>query len=232
MIGAADQSVPCRLGASRLQTLARRSVSVVAAVIVLAAAVSPWPAAAESIGEAAATAPIERLDGALLAAMKAGDRTPFVTRYRALAPVVEHVFDLKTVLEDSVGLSWSTLPETEKAELVRAFRLYTVSMYVANFDSYSGERFRVLPGVRDVGNGELVVQSRLLRSDGSPVALDYVMRRRPVGWQAVDVLTDGAISRVAVQRSEFRELLAAGGVAALASRLEQKVASLSGGMLG
>jgi phospholipid transport system substrate-binding protein len=72
----------------------------------------------------------------------------------------------------------------------------------------------------------------MLRPDDSPLKLDYVMRRGPDGWQAVDVLTDGAISRVAVQRSDFRQLLVSGGVPALVAGLSHKVANLSGGMLG
>jgi phospholipid transport system substrate-binding protein len=71
-----------------------------------------------------------------------------------------------------------------------------------------------------------------VRPDNDPVKLDYVMRRGPTGWQAVDVLTDGSISRVAVQRSDFRELLRRGGVPALAASLTNKVANLSGGMVG
>jgi phospholipid transport system substrate-binding protein len=80
--------------------------------------------------------------------------------------------------------------------------------------------------------GGVVVQSRLIRADGSSVALDYVMRRGPAGWQAVDVLTDGSISRVAVQRSDFREMLRTGGTPALVAGLQHKVANLSGGTLG
>ena len=41
-------------------------------------------------------------------------------------------------------------------------------------------------------------------------------------------LTDGYISRVAVQRSDFRELLQSGGPAALTAGLEHKVANLTG----
>jgi phospholipid transport system substrate-binding protein len=96
---------------------------------------------------------------------------------------------------------------------------------------YNGQSFRVLPAVRAVGNGDMVVQSRLLRIDGPPIALDYVVRRGPDGWRAVDVLMDGSISRVAVQRSDFRELLNTGGGRALAASLEHKVANLSGGTL-
>jgi phospholipid transport system substrate-binding protein len=49
----------------------------------------------------------------------------------------------------------------------------------------------------------------------------------------VDVLTDGTISRVAVQRSDFQQLLQSGGVAAaLTAGLQRNVANLSGSMQG
>jgi phospholipid transport system substrate-binding protein len=203
--------------------------------LTIAAFVAPvaWhPAGAQTTNAAWAQMPVERLDDALLAAMKAGDRTSFTGRYRALAPVVEQVFNLDAVLAASVGLSWTTLPEAQKAELATAFRRYTISSYVSNFNSYNGQSFQVLPSVRHVFNGEVVVQTRMVRVNDSPVKLDYVMRNGPGGWQAVDVLTDGSISRVAVQRSDFHELLIAGGVPALTAGLGRKVASLSGGMLG
>ncbi len=193
----------------------------------------PWrPAGAQTMDAASARMPVERLDDALLVAMKAGDRTPFTERYRALAPVVEQVFNLDAVLAASVGLSWATPPEAQKADLATAFRRYTISSYVSNFDSYNGQSFQVLPSVRAVANGEVVVQTRLVRVNDSPVKLDYVLRIGPAGWQVVDVLTNGSISRVAVQRSDFHELLIAGGVPALTAGLGRKVANLSGGMLG
>lgn len=46
------------------------------------------------------------------------------------------------------------------------------------------------------------------------------------------VLTDGAISRVAVQRSDFRGPLMAGGVPALRAGLGRKTANLAGAMSG
>ncbi|MEA2772505.1 MAG: phospholipid transport system substrate-binding protein, partial [Acetobacteraceae bacterium] len=76
---------------------------------------------------------------------------------------------------------------------------------------------------------QVVVRNSLVPASGSPVELNYVMQQTQAGWKAVDVLADGAISRVAVQRSDFRGLLANGGVAALISSLERKVADLWGG---
>jgi phospholipid transport system substrate-binding protein len=47
----------------------------------------------------------------------------------------------------------------------------------------------------------------------------------------VDVLLDGTISRVAVQRSDFRGTLAHGGVPALIASLERKVRDMAGSAL-
>ena len=57
-------------------------------------------ASTQAAGDAPTTAAVEQLDNALLAAMKAGGSTPFDDRYRALAPVIERVFDLDAVLAD------------------------------------------------------------------------------------------------------------------------------------
>ena len=190
------------------------------------------PASAQTTGDGSATVPVQQLDNALLAAMKAGETAPFEDRYRALAPVIDRVFDLDAVLAASIGLSWATLPAAQQAALATAFRRYTISSYTTSFNSYDGQSFQLSPAVRALGNGEVVVNSRLLRTDGSSVVLDYVMRRGPDGWQVVDVLTDGSISRVAVQRSDFRGLLSSGGPSALVAGLQHKVTNLSGGTKG
>jgi phospholipid transport system substrate-binding protein len=189
-------------------------------------------ARADTGGSAAVVAPVKVLDDALLAAMRSGDAASFNRRYQALEPVIGRVFDLDAVLVASIGLSWSSIPVAQKATLTAAFRRYTVSSYVANFSSYDGQSFEILPDTRMVGNGEVVVPTRLIRRGKTPVKLDYVVRSGPAGWQVVDVLTDGTISRVAVQRSDFRELLGSGGPAALTAGLERTVANLSASAQG
>jgi phospholipid transport system substrate-binding protein len=53
------------------------------------------------------------------------------------------------------------------------------------------------------------------------------MRQGPAGWRIVDVLADGAVSRVAVQRSDFRQLIRQGGAPGLSQSLNAKFANLS-----
>jgi phospholipid transport system substrate-binding protein len=161
--------------------------------------------------------------------MKAGRNTSFAQRYAMLTPAIEQAIDMDTVLQSSVGLRWASLSAEQKSALSGTFRRYTITTYAANFDSFAGQSFRVLSDTRRLSNGDVVVHTHFVRADGSTTPIDYVMRQTPAGWKAVDVLADGSISRVAVQRSDFRALLDNGGVSALEAGLERKVASLSAG---
>jgi phospholipid transport system substrate-binding protein len=202
------------------------------AAVVASVLPAPWrPAKAQYAAAGTPTAPISRLDDALLAAMKSGQTTPFSQRFATLAPVIEQTIDLDAVLAASVGLGWTALPDDQRSPLRAAFLRYTVASYAANFNSWSGQTFELSPTVRTLGNGEVIVRTKLVSTDGSARPLDYVMHDAQSIWKAVDVLENGSISRVAVQRSDFRGLLESGGVPALMTALRQKVTTLSGGML-
>jgi len=194
-------------------------------------AVAGLPLRARAVDASAVVAPIQQLCNGLLAIMHAGRGVPFMQRFNQLAPTVQNAFDLDAILQMSVGPGWPTLPPDQKAMLQEAFRRYTIASYVSNFDEYSGQRFEIAPETRGVGNGEQVVDTRLIPDRGEVHVLDYVMRGQPQGWRAVDVLLDGTISRVAVQRSDFRDLLANGGAEALLKSLQRKTADLSGGAM-
>lgn len=179
----------------------------------------------------AAVRPIRELCDGLISIMRAGSRTPFAQRFQMLAPSVDHAFDLPAVLQLSVGPPWSSLPPDQQNALLAAFRRYTVANYVSNFDNYTGQRFDIQPDTKSLSNGEQLVQTKIVPPSGESHELDYVMRRTQGGWKAVDVLADGSISRVAVQRSDFRRLVERGGAQALIQSLNQKTTELSGGAL-
>jgi phospholipid transport system substrate-binding protein len=174
--------------------------------------------------------PLQALYTALEGAMRTGSTAPFPQRFDALAPVVDQAFDLKTVLRVSVGLRWDTMNADARTRLLKTFRRFTVATYVANFDKYDGERFQVLPGARDSG-ADRIVGTEIVSGNGDHTRLDYVMRSDNGGWRAVDVLLEGSISRVAVQRSDFRKILESGDADALIASLRRKIVDLSDGSL-
>jgi phospholipid transport system substrate-binding protein len=175
-------------------------------------------------------APVNALDEGLIAIMRLGRSAPFQKRFDTIAPVIDRTLDVSAILQTSIGPRWAALPDEQRMELLRLFRRFTGASYVANFNSYSGEKFEVTGEPRTVGN-DVVVQTRILRTNGDPTRLDYVLRQTDGGWRIVDVLLDGTISRVAVQRSDFRSLLGRGDAGPLIASLQRKIADLSGGAL-
>lgn len=148
--------------------------------------------------------PLRELHSALEATMRAGQNTPFPQRFNALAPVVDQAFDLETVLKVSVGLLWDSMNPDTRLRLLTMYRRFTIATYVASFDRYEGERFLILPSQRDAGT-DRIVGTEIISGGGQHMRLDYVMRNANGAWRAVDVLLEGSISRVAVQRSDFRK---------------------------
>jgi phospholipid transport system substrate-binding protein len=199
-------------------------------MVVLVAAPLSRRALAEP-ASADATSAIKHLNEALLAAMKSGRETDFSHRFQALAPEIDQAFDLSAVLSVSVGLRWASLSSDQQSRLLEAFRRYTVASYVANFDSYAGQDFTVSAETRSLGVDRVVVQSRMVKISGDATELDYVMKQTPLGWKVIDVLAGGSISRVAVQRSDFRRILSNGGGDALLTSLRRKTSDLSGAAL-
>ena len=198
--------------------------------LTLAGPLLPWFGRIAAAADPEAAAPIAALNRGLIAGMRAGKATPFAQRFNTLAPLVEAAFDIPGILQASVGPRWSALPPAQQSQLLDVFRRFTVASYVANFDSFSGEKLELLPESRSVG-ADQVVASQIVPSSGAPTRIDYVMRRTAAGWRAVDVLLNGSISRVAVQRSDFRSLLGSGDASPLIQSLQRKIADLSGGAL-
>ena len=174
--------------------------------------------------------PLRELHSALEATMPAGRAIPFPRRFDGLAPVVDQVFDLQTVLKESIGLHWDTLDDDVRTRLLKAYRRFTVATYVANFDKFDGRRFQILAGTRDIGP-DRIVGTEIVTGSGEHLRLDYLMHDNNGTWRAVDILLDGSISRVAVQRSDFRKILAHGDAGALIASLQRKITDLSGGAL-
>ena len=193
--------------------------------LIALALLAPFAARAEVPAPAV---PIAAFNDGLLANMRAGRATPFASRAQTLQPLVERAFDLPLILQNSVGLRWSAFSAQQQADLLAAFTSFTVATWVANFDTDEGDTMQLLPELRAIG-ADQVVQTRIVPKSGEATRLDYVMRNIGGAWKAVDILVDGSISRVAVQRSDFRSLLRSNDPAPLIANLRDKAASLAAG---
>ncbi|GGF48906.1 hypothetical protein GCM10011611_64120 [Aliidongia dinghuensis] len=173
------------------------------------------------------SAVVSSLNSSLLAVMQNAQKLGYKGRYAALEPVVRQVFDVAYMTRIAVGSGWSTLSDDQQAQLVDAFRRFITATYARRFDGYSGEKF-VTDGAKSVGDSTLVA-TRLIKSDGEPVVLNYLTREdasQDGRWQVVDIYLTGTISELATRRSEFAAVFRRSGYDGLLEALRQKVSQI------
>jgi phospholipid transport system substrate-binding protein len=160
--------------------------------------------------------------------MKQAKRLTFDQRYSILAPAIGQTFDLALMTRIAVGPGWAQLPAAQQQRIFGAFTRYTVSNYASRFDDYGGERFEVSPTAASNVSG-VIVNSKLIKSNGEPVTLNYLMRQEGAGWKVIDVYLSGTISELATRRSEFVAVLQRSGAEGLVRLIEEKSAALRAG---
>jgi phospholipid transport system substrate-binding protein len=195
-----------------------------AAGAVAAVAVLPIIADAAADSSSAATT-VSSFYDVLMSVMKEGPSLGFKGRYDRLSPTVRTAFDFPLMTRLMVGPQWASLTPVQQQQLIAAFSDFSAATYASRFDDYSGERFQVDPKPM-ASNGGVIVRTKLVRSDGEPVELDYLLRASDDAWRIIDVYLSGTVSELATRRSEFSAVLRRGGPDALVDVLQQKTAEL------
>jgi phospholipid transport system substrate-binding protein len=175
------------------------------------------------------TAVIQHFYDVLLSVMKEAKHLSFDQRYQRLAPAIAQAYNLPLMTRLAIGPGWAQLQPAQQQRLTEIFSRYTISVYANRFDDYGGERFEVDPTPVANSNG-VIVQTRLIKSDGDKVALNYLMRQDGGGPpQVIDVYLSGTISELATRRSEFSGVLQQSGADGLVKLLEDRTAALRTG---
>jgi len=169
---------------------------------------------------------VQGLYDTLLSTMKNGRTLGQSGRFVQLEPVVRRTFDIASMARLSVGSSWATLTEAQRQQVTESFGRYISAIYADRFDSYTGQKLEVT-GEQPNGAG-VMVRSQIIKANGEPVKVDYMMRRNGDGWLISDIYLDGAISEVATRRSEFAAILRNGGIDGLVAALNRKADILTG----
>ena len=196
-------------------------VGVLLAGWLLAAAPMPAFAAGASPGEL-----IRQFYGQLLDTMQNAKALGARGRFQRLEPIVFSTFDVPFMAKLSIGQQWNALNPEQKQRAAKAYGRYLAAVYASRFDGYSGEQMQVL-GEQKIRRGTLV-KSRIIKSDGEPVTIDYMVHDNAVGYQVRDVYVTGTISELATRRSDFAAILRSNGVEGLIGTLNKKADDLGG----
>ena len=162
----------------------------------------------------------------LISTMKDGRALGERGRYARIEPVIHQLFDLPFMSRLAIGASWTTLSAAQQELAIAAFGAYISATYADRFDDYSGQRLEII-GQQPSSSG-VIVKTRIVKSNGEPVRVDYALRQNEGTWHICDIYLDGTISQLATQRSEFGAILRREGFDGLIVTLQHKVKLLAG----
>jgi phospholipid transport system substrate-binding protein len=163
---------------------------------------------------------VQGLYDALLSTMKNGRILGQSGRFTQLEPVIRRSFDIASMARLSVGPSWASLTEAQRQQMTESYGRYISAIYADRFDSYAGQKLEVT-GEQRAPSG-VMVKSQIIKANGEPVKVDYLMRQNGDSWLISDIYLDSAISEVATRRSEFAAILKKDGIDGLIAALNRK----------
>ncbi|HET6158532.1 MAG TPA: ABC transporter substrate-binding protein [Dongiaceae bacterium] len=197
---------------------------IAAAMLAIGSSISSSYAAAQGTGDPKSV--VQSFYDALEETMKQGEQLGFEGRYKKLEPVIQRTFDVPVMAKIAIGTEWTMFSADEKQRMLDAFNRYMITTYAARFKSYKGQKFEV-GEVKQPAENRSLVETKIIRSNGEPVSLNYLFRPgSDGGWKIIDVYFSGAISEMARMRSDFSATVTGGGADALIAALEKKIVAI------
>ena len=150
--------------------------------------------------------------------LQAGDRDKTIALIEQKA--LPH-FNFVSMTSLAVGPAWQKATPEQKKRLVEGFRGLLTRTYASSVNSFRDQKLDFRPVRMKPADTDVTVQVRVLQSGAQPLDIEYDMEKTVRGWKCYDVRVAG-ISLVVNYRTEFANLVRAGGVDGLIKALEAK----------
>jgi phospholipid transport system substrate-binding protein len=150
--------------------------------------------------------PVEKLNTALIDAMKDAKRLGYQGRYKKLAPVIKEVFQFEP---------------SERQAFVAKLTDLSIATYASQFDAYDGQAFRY-DSTEDTKPERALVRYTMLVPNGEPVRFEYIVNRTGTTWQIANIVVDG-ISDLALKKAQYTSIMDREGFDSLMAKLSQKI---------
>jgi len=129
-------------------------------------------------------------------------------------------FDIETSARAVLGVHWRTATPDQRKRFVDAFYHSLLKNYGAALAEFTADKLKIYPTSVDANTDRATVRTEVKTDSGDRVGVNYVMRKTPTGWKAVDVNIDG-ISYVKSYHDDFDAQIDQQGMDAVISRLEK-----------
>jgi len=180
---------------------ARARVTLVAALLLVAAALAPQAWAGE---------PADQLSARITKVLKVlGDPQLKKTeraqeRRLAVRRIATEILDVEEISRRCLGRHWDARSARERQEFMQVFGELLERAYIARLESYSDEKIAVLGDA--VEGDRAIVRTKVVTRRGAEIPVDYRMLRRGKSWRAYDVVL-GGFSLVDSYRAQFDKVI-------------------------
>jgi phospholipid transport system substrate-binding protein len=118
-----------------------------------------------------------------------------------------------------LGTHWRMATPEQRQRFIDGFYQSLLSNYGTALLEFTADRMTILPFKGDPAASSATVRTEVKRSNGTPVPVNYSLRKTPQGWKAWDVTIEG-ISYVKNFRTDFGSEIDQKGLDAVIQRLE------------
>jgi phospholipid transport system substrate-binding protein len=218
----------------RIGIIAALGLGVAGAMVTLpvsaAAAVAPAPSApaagtVETAASVDASDPGKLVQTAASAMLKDLDahRADYKANPGKVHALVDQIllphFDTDYSARLVLGKNWRSATDDQRKRFVNAFYKSLLNNYGDALVDFTSDKLVVQPYHGDANAEQATVRTKVRRSDGSQVAVDYQLHKTDQGWKAWDVVIEG-ISYVKSFRDDFDSEIAQKGLDEVIKRLE------------
>lgn len=129
--------------------------------------------------------------------------------------------DTKWIARFAIGKYWNEATEDQKNKYVEMHKKFLLRSYIPKFKEYNNQQVKITKSYAD-GEGEYMVESKMISGDGEAINVDYKIRKNESGkYMIFDVIAEG-VSLITTQRSDFASILSREGVDSLIKKLGAK----------
>ncbi len=170
---------------------------------------------------------IQRFEDILISVMKNAEELGYMGRHERLSAAVLESHHFPTIARVVAGKHWKRQEPEQQILLTDTFSELSVATYAGQFNSYSGENFKI-GSERRFGQDKAVVRAVLSRPGGKKRQFDYMLKRFDGAWRIVNITVNG-VSDLAIKRVEFRSVIEDKGFDALIVKLREKISLYEAG---
>lgn len=168
---------------------------------------------------------INQLHADLLTILKRSEELGLEGRAKELKPILNESMNLLALGVGAVGRrNWRAWDQSQRDQFIDVFLEFMAASYAARFKSFNNQKFTIV-GDRPGPRGSVILLTQVDSEARDTTNVDYLMMHRNDRWAIADIFLDGAISEVAMRRSEFSNILRSEGFEALVVAIRKKTAA-------